>query len=86
MATTTQQPDAPPQSRPEMAAFVAHLPALLEAHQGEFVAVVDTQILGVWPTREEALDAAVDRAGDGPFMVRQVRAVEPIRRFSRDLG
>jgi hypothetical protein len=86
MATASHEPDAPPQSRPEMAAFLAKLPALLEAHPGEFAAVVDTEILGAWPTREEALDAAVERAGDGPFMIRQIRAEEPIRRFSRDLG
>jgi hypothetical protein len=69
-----------------MAAFLARLPELLSTHPGQFAAVVESEILGVWPTREEALTAAVERAGEGPFMVRQVRAEEPIRRFSRDLG
>jgi hypothetical protein len=69
-----------------MAAFLARLPELLGTHPGQFVAVVESDVLGVWPTREEALDAAVERAGEGPFMVRQVRAEEPICRFSRDLG
>src|SRR4051812_35445108 len=86
MATATDKPDALSQPRPEMAAFLARLPDLLKSHPGQFVAVVDSEILGVWPTREEALDAAVERAGEGPFMVRQIQADEPIRRFSRDLG
>jgi hypothetical protein len=68
-----------------MAVFLDRLPELLRAHLGQFVAVVGNEILGAWPTREEALDAAVERAGDGPFMVRVVRAEEPVRRFSRDL-
>jgi hypothetical protein len=86
MATATHQPDAPNQLRREMAVFLARLPELLKTHAGQFVAVVESEILGVWPMREEALDAAVERAGEGPFMVRQVRAEEPTGRFSRDLA
>jgi hypothetical protein len=86
MATAAHQSDAANRLRRELAAFVAKLPELLKTHPGQFAAVVESEILGVWPTREEAVDAAVERAGEGPFMVRQVRSQEPTGRFSRDLG
>ena len=86
MATATHQSDAANQLCPEMAAFVARQPELLKTHPGQFAAVVESETLRVWPTREEAFDAAVERAGEGPFMVRRVRAEEPTGWFSRDLG
>ncbi|MHC5542316.1 hypothetical protein ACYOEI_29180 [Singulisphaera rosea] len=68
----------------EEAAFEAHRDEFLP-FEGSFVVIKDDQVLGIWPDRAEALDAAHQRFGSAPFMVKQILKEEPIRRFSHDL-
>lgn len=85
MSTIPPSVAAPPGRRREMEVFLAHLPEMLHAYPGYCAAVVGNELLGAWPTRDEAIDAAVDRCGNGPFMVRRITAGRPVFRFTRDL-
>lgn len=46
-----------------------------EAHRAAWA---DREGLGFYPSREEASEAAYDRLGGGPFLVKQVLSHEPI--------
>jgi hypothetical protein len=47
-------------------------------HEGQFVLIKGRNILGFYSRHEEALDAAYDQLGDGPFLVKQILLHEPI--------
>ncbi len=46
--------------------------------EGQFVLIKGRDILGFYSRHAEALEAAYDRLGDGPFLVKQVLLSEPI--------
>lgn len=69
----------------ELAAYNAHLMELVQENEGRFVVFHGDQPAGVWDTYEEALTAGYERFGLEPFLVKQIRPVEPIQYFSRDL-
>ncbi len=56
--------------------FRANLPALLEKDAGRFVLIHGEDIVGVWDTKEQALEEGYDRIGLEPFLVKQVMAHE----------
>lgn len=68
----------------ETATYQAHLLELLNS-EGKFVVIKDTGILGAYESYEEALAAGYEQFGPVPFLVKQIRRVEPVLQFSRDL-
>jgi hypothetical protein len=54
-------------------------------NEGQFVLIRGEEVAGIWPTFELALEAGYERFGAVPFMVKQIRAVEPVYQVSRDV-
>jgi hypothetical protein len=46
--------------------------------EGQFVLIKGRDILGFYSRHEEALEAAYEQLGDGPFLVKQILLNEPI--------
>ena len=69
----------------EIAAYRARLPEFLKEHEGEFVLIHGEDVLGFWPTFDEALEVGMDRLGQVPMLVKQVLAVEPVLFYSRSI-
>ncbi len=61
----------------EWATYQSRRSELLEQHTGEHVLIHGEQILGFFPTREDALKAAYKKVGFVPFLVHEILAVEP---------
>jgi hypothetical protein len=61
----------------EVATFEAHLPGWAD-REGQFVLIKGRDVLGFYPSREEALDAGYDQLGIVPLLVKQILADEPI--------
>ncbi len=57
--------------------------AELLPHEGKFVIIKDETILGYRDTYNDALTLGYEKAGLKPFLVKQIRAVEPINFISR---
>jgi hypothetical protein len=54
---------------------------LLEAHEGKFVVIHDSEVLGIYETRSEARRAGYQRFGRVPFLVQEIAAAEKPRRL-----
>ena len=61
----------------EVRTYEAHLAGWAD-REGQFVLIKGRDILGFYPRHEEALEAAYDQLGDGPFLVKQILLHEPI--------
>jgi hypothetical protein len=59
----------------EIATYRRELPGLL-AHAGKHVLIHGTEILGVYSTREAALEAGYGRFDHLPFLVKRIEAEE----------
>jgi len=69
----------------ESATYRSRLPEFLRDHEDQFVLIRGAEVLGFWPTFDEALEVGYDRFGLVPLLVKKVRAEEPVYYFSRDL-
>jgi hypothetical protein len=69
----------------ELATYEKHKEELLNAHAGKFVLVHGDQVAGVWDTYKDALEAGYGNFGLEPFLVKQVRGIEQIQFFTRDV-
>ena len=56
----------------ELETFEAKLPELRAAHEGKFALVRGTEIVGIFPTRNDAVDAGYDKFGLTPFFVQRI--------------
>ncbi len=61
----------------EVRTYDAHLPGWAD-RESQFVLIKGRDVLGFYPRQEEALEAGYDQLGGGPFLVKQIRAHEPI--------
>jgi len=61
----------------EVRTYEAHLPGWAD-RQGQFVVIRGRDVLGFYPSHEDALEAGYDQLGSGPFLVKQILAHEPI--------
>ena len=68
----------------ELATYDEHLPELLGS-EGKFVLILGSAVDGPFDTYEKALDAGYEKYDLKPFLVKQIRAAEPIQYFTRDL-
>jgi hypothetical protein len=62
----------------EMAAYRGRLPTLLREHDGQFVLIKGTEVIGVFHDRSQALREGYQRFGVIPFLVRQITASGPV--------
>jgi hypothetical protein len=61
----------------ELGVFEAHLPGWVE-REGQHVLIKGEEIVGFFPTREEALVDGYTRFGIVPFLVKQIAQNEPV--------
>jgi hypothetical protein len=66
----------------EIATYDAHLSGWAD-REGKFVLIKDRDVLGFYKHHEEALEAGYSQLGGGPFLVKQIRAHEPIYQLGR---
>jgi hypothetical protein len=57
----------------------------LAADEGKFVVIAGDALVGTYETYADALQAAYQRAGLRPFLVKRIAATEAISYFTRDL-
>lgn len=53
---------------------------------GGFVVIKDTEILGVWDTRPDALRAGIEKYGNVSFLVKDINESDVVINFSRNLS
>jgi hypothetical protein len=59
--------------------------AELQAHQGKYALIHDSEVVDIFGTYEDALKEGYDQFGLEPFLVKQIRAIEQVQYFTRDL-
>jgi len=69
----------------ELATYLRHKDELVRESEGKYVVVHGDEVVGVWDTYEDALRAGYEKVGLEPFLVKQVRSIEQVHFFFRDL-
>jgi hypothetical protein len=82
MSDGVQSATGPPKAQDllatELAAYQRELPRLLaEGEEGRWVLVQGDELVSVWDTFSDAIQAGYDRFGQTPFLVQQVLAAQP---------
>ncbi len=62
----------------EQAVYDASLPQWVQEHDSAHVLIKDDEVVGFYPTREEALAAGYSRFGVVPLFVKKITAAEPV--------
>ena len=70
----------------ELDAYEKHKPELVAEHEGKFVLFCGSDLVGVWDTYKDALQAGYTKVGLRPFLVRQVLGIEQVQFFTRDIS
>lgn len=72
--------------RREGVVYEANREALLRDHEGEWVVILGDEILGTWPTEEEAMGAGINRYGGVSFLCREITSEpDPTIYYPHDL-
>lgn len=61
----------------ELVTYRKALPVLL-AQQGQWVLIHQSEVVGVWPSSEEALSEGYRQYGETTFLVKQICAFDPV--------
>jgi len=69
----------------EIKTYNEQLSELLQ-HEGKFVLIHDTEVAGFYDTYQDALKAGYEKYFLKPFLVKQIKAVEQIQYFTRDIA
>lgn len=69
----------------ELGTFARLLPVLLDAAEGRWVLIKGNQLLGLFASQNEAINAGYAQLGNQPFLTRQLREAQMVAIFSRDL-
>lgn len=69
----------------ELETYQQRLPELLK-HEGWYVAICGTEVLGMFADYADALQVGYDRCGLNPFLVKKIERVESVQRFTRHVG
>ena len=81
----TELPEMSPHDllRREWDSFRRDLPRLLaEGHEGEFALLRGEELIGLYPSQDDALRAGYDKFLLEPFLVHAIRTEEPLLRIS----
>jgi hypothetical protein len=68
----------------EIETYKQKLPKLL-VHEGKFVLIKNEKVIAIVDTYGEALQIGYTRFPAGPFLVKQIQAVEPVRVYFLDV-
>jgi hypothetical protein len=66
----------------EVSTYESHLLEWAD-RAGQFVLIEGRDVLGFYPSHEDAVEAGYDRVGCGPFLVKQILVHEPIYQLGR---
>jgi hypothetical protein len=69
----------------ELATYESHRDELAGVCAGKFVLIHGDQVAGIWDTYKDALEAGYKTFGLEPFLVKQIRGIEQVQFFTRDL-
>jgi hypothetical protein len=69
----------------ELETYKRNLPALLR-DEGKFALIFGDDILGIFGTYEDALNAGYEKAKLAPFLVKKISGAETIAYFTRDIS
>jgi hypothetical protein len=69
----------------ELVTYERHKEELVGAHEGRFVLIHGDEIAGVWDTYQDALEAGYRQFNLEPFFVKQIRGIEQVQFFTRDI-
>ncbi len=73
-------PSRGPVIPPEFAAYLRELPQLLaEGHAGRYALLAGDEVLSIWDTQRDALQAGYERLGLEPFSVKKIDPRDPER-------
>lgn len=68
----------------ELTTYEMHRSQLASENEGNFVLIRGPEILGTWPTYEEAVRAGYEKCGlETAFLVKQILAVERVEFITR---
>jgi len=70
----------------ELTTYEREKERLLSASEGKYVVIRGDTIAGVWDTYEDALRAGYRQFGLEPFLVKQIRRIEQVYYFTRDIS
>ena len=62
----------------EQAFFAENKDSLLEHHEGKFALIYDSELIGIWDSKENAYINGIERLGNVSFLIKQIVAEEPI--------
>ena len=67
----------------ELAAYAQQKDRLVAESSGKYALVSDDEVLGVWDTYEDALQAGYSTVGLKPFLVKEIQPVETAQFIGR---
>jgi hypothetical protein len=69
----------------ELETYKKRLPDL-SSHEGKFVLISGSEVLGTFESYQDALAAGYEKLGLKPFLVKRISAVETLSFFTRELA
>ena len=51
---------------------------LLDHHQGKYALVYNSELIGVWDSRESAYDNGIERFGNVSFLIKRIVEEDPV--------
>lgn len=82
VATKMSQPMSTSPIQKEVDFFERHRAELLAQAEGKFVLIKDETVIGIYPSRREALDVGYDQFGPEPFLVHEISKVDETLNFA----
>ena len=70
----------------EAQTYQAHLPTMLDSHDGQYVVIKGSTLAHFSESYEQALSWAYDAFGLDTFFVKKVASDQDVAHFTRDLG
>jgi hypothetical protein len=70
----------------ELATYERHKDELLGAHENKYALIHEDEIAGIWDTYQDALAAGYKQFGLTPFLVKQIRGIEQVHFFTRNIA
>jgi hypothetical protein len=70
----------------ELATYQREKSRLVSESEGKFVLIKGDEVAGVWGTYEDALREGYEQFGLTPFLVKQVREIDNVCFFTRELA
>jgi len=69
----------------ELKKFQELLPSLLGQHEGKFVLICGSDMVGIYDSYQDALAIGYEKCGVKPFLVKKISATGQVSFFTRDI-